>query len=194
MDERAIGIQPCCIARELPPLIEGGGASSFFYSHGDWGFAKLWDAASQLVPCGAGSPVHTFLAMEDVDVFALRHIRRYFERGWTDSLTLCVATDARSVVSTELSGYLDAVCYCVDRKEARRNHLWVRSAESGRTLVVSGPLHWGGGYREVCTYAASLTDDTRRAAQALAAWRPSVRLHAAHRGTCNGLKWLQQMF
>ena len=183
---------PCCIDRKLPPLIKSGGACSFFYSQGDWGLQKLWNAASSLVP----NTSFSFLAVETLDVYALRFIRTYFERGWIRAIAIVTADQCHDIIKTELSKYLDRVWYCGRQKMAAYSNLWIRTSHT-EALVISGPLSHTEGMKHPCAYTASLTSvnmghlTEHRSYQAFLPWRSMLRLHANIKGTDKAFQgWL----
>lgn len=172
-------IPPCCIDRKLPPVIQSG-ACAYFYSMGDWGLQKLWNAVSHLVP---GQPF-TLLAIPALDVYTLRFIKEYFDHGWLGGIALITASDNTDIVKGELSHYIDKVWYAPSLESAQEAQLWIRSSNL-TTMVVSGPIthhdkHEGG--HKFCSYTSSLTNNTNIAQRAFQPWRSMLRLHATIKG------------
>lgn len=100
-------IQPCCIATELPPIARQPFA--YFQSNGDWLLTDLMASVSQLVP---GSVC--LITIPEVDVFLLRTLSNYFEKGWFKALLLVTNKNQAALVRNELEPYLDRVCYTFD--------------------------------------------------------------------------------
>ena len=175
-------IPPCCISIHLPPLIRDGGLHATFYSQGDWGLQKLWDSVSMLVD-GGRDTIFNALIVDDVDVFTLRYIRTYFERGWMTAMLLITSTDRTDIVRTELSDYLDQVQYVPSRTEALHGNLWVRS--NGRhTLTILGPIPTSDeGNGHFCAYSSCYEfPSVDHAKQSLTPWRSISHLHSSIRG------------
>lgn len=178
-------IPPCCIDKKLPPLIKNGGSCTFFYSQGDWGLAKLWNAVSCLVE----SSQFTFLSVEMLDVEILRFIRNYLDKGWIRGIAIVTSKDCTDIVKDELSGLLDRVWYAPNVSAATHSNVWIRTSGT-RSLVVSGPLsikELGSGH--FSAYSAhyhlvqqpeELYDNTTM--QSFRPWRSMLRLHATIKG------------
>lgn len=180
---------PCCIDLKLPPLIKSGGDCTFFYSQGDWGLQKLWTAASLLV----GGAAFTFLAVETLDVYAVRFIRTYLERGWIRAIAIVTADQCHDIVKAELGMYLDRVWYCGKQPMSAYSNLWIRASDT-ESLVISGPISHSEGVGHPCAYTASYlcvnpkkkkqssVNVNARASQAFLPWRSILRIHASIKG------------
>lgn len=191
MKEDEFGIQPCCIDKKLPQLIKKGALGSFFFSQGDWGLSKLWNAVSLLVPSEyqfdsdnhiVGSKVFSLLVMKSIDEYALRLIRKYLERYWIEAIAIIVNDiDKEDMVRVELHGLLDRVCFIGGRREALTAGIWIRATEA-KSLVICGPIGIGNGNNQFCQYSSFLSDGDAVARQAIIPYRSILRLGAAIKG------------
>ena len=200
MDEQEIGIQPCCIDKKLPPLLERGRELTFFHSQGDWGLEKLWHALTAMV---ASQPVFdennkivksetfTLLTLRTANEYTLRFIRKYMEKHWIQALCLVLADkDKDEMVKAELQGFEDRICYVGGRREAEDCNVWIRSTDE-QTLVITGPVDIGEGNGRFCQYTGSYTHNQQYARQAFEPFRRILRLKAVMKGSDPLLdKWL----
>ena len=189
-------IEPCCIQNQLPEIIRESGRFGMFYSQGDWGVPKLWNAVESLVP-SQDADVITLLVLPDINLQFVRLIERELRMGWSRAFMLVTATDCTALLEANLSPeHLACVTYAPRQFAANKCNLWIRWSQRA-ALMVSGPLtHHDEGPKCYCQYTshyeAPSTDElpsrlsvvpSRPLMQAFAPWRSMLRLHATLRGT-----------
>ena len=188
-------IEPCCIQNQLPGVIRESGSFGMFYSQGDWGVPKLWNAVESLVPSQEADVV-TVLVLPDLNLPFVRLIERELRMGWSKAFMLVTATDCTALLEANLSAeYLNRITYAPRQYAANKCNLWIRWSNRA-ALMVSGPLTADdAGPKCYCQYTShfeALDPDelpsrlsvvpSRSVMQAFAPWRSMLRLHASLRG------------
>lgn len=205
MKTNPLYIEPCCIQNQLPSLIRAAGSYGMFYSQGDWGVPKLWNAVESLVPSQEADVV-TVLVLPDINLPLVRLIERELRMGWSKAFMLVTASDCTALLEANLSPeHLDSITYAPRQYAANKCNLWIRWS-SWATLMVSGPLTPSDdGPKCYCQYTSHyqtiVPDDTSRpdtvipnstVMQAFAPWRSMLRLHATLRGKSQHLNpWIK---
>lgn len=98
-------IEPCCIHKTLPPVLEK--KEAVFSSEGDW---TLGDFLPVFMPVSSGHR-SLFICVPKVDVFILRTLLRYLECNTIDTLELLTAHNCTADVSAVFEDYADRVTY-----------------------------------------------------------------------------------
>lgn len=152
--EKEIYIKTCCIQNHLPPLLRSHeGGTAVFYSQGDWGIQKLWDAVSHMVSNTAqddgristtGGKRRILLVVPTLERHLMDIIADYHRRGWFDHLMLvCYSTTMRP---SALQQYIDAIGnslrLIIGQRCAQRQSMWMRWDDATyNALAVFGPMH-----------------------------------------------------
>lgn len=188
-------IEPCCIQNQLPAILRESGSYGMFYSQGDWGVPKLWNAVSSLVS-SQDADVVTVIVMPDINLNFVRIIEREFRMGWSKAVMLVTASDCTSLLEANLSPeHLDCITYAPRQYAANKCNLWIRWSQRA-ALTICGPLtHTDDGPKCYCQYTSHYEDPandelpssisatpSRAVMQAFAPWRSMLRLHATIRG------------
>lgn len=137
-------IEPCCIDRRLPELLEKE-PFCFFQSNGDWTVTDLMKAVSWLAEGGVA-----LLAVPDADVFLLRSLCTYLAKGWYRALVLVTREDRTELVRRETGSMLPSVHYAFD---SRLEGGMLALTDFDRYLAVQGPMPVEKDFR-LCHYAA----------------------------------------
>lgn len=104
-------IEPCCVDRQLPNLLQGNvGQPVFFQTSGDITIARFMQAVS----CMVDAPFVMLLQVPTVDSDTLNTIRYYFQRGWQGGLLLLTHDDQTEQVKAALGDVIDRVQYAYD--------------------------------------------------------------------------------
>lgn len=151
--QEEIYIKPCCIQNQLPQLLrKRAGRLTCFYSQGDWGIQKLWDAVSHMVSNVAqdegrvtttGGKRRILLVVPILDRHLLELVCDNHRRGWFDHLLLvCHTTVLRpDVLQRYMEELGDNARIIVGQRCAQRQSLWMRWDDATyNALAVFGPI------------------------------------------------------
>lgn len=126
-------IEPCCIAKELPPLLRKQ-PFTHFNSNGDWLLTDMMDAVAHLVP-----QADMTLMLPHTGTFLLRHLAVYFRQGWTRSLRLLTSEDETEGVRRELP--FERVRYSWSSSMGDNGIIIFSPADGkGKTLAIQGEM------------------------------------------------------
>ena len=170
--EQELYIKPCCIHNQLPPLLRAReGCTAAFYSQGDWGVQKLWDAVSHMVSNtvqdggevkNTGGKIRMLLVVPTIERHLLEVIADYHRRGWFDHLMLvCHNTTMRP---SQLVQYIDALDnslrIIIGQRCAQHQSCWMRWDEAtSNVLYIAGPMHtFPSGNAPFAAYTAAFHD------------------------------------
>lgn len=184
-DKQELYMPPCCMHWRLPKLLRLN-KHPYFLSEGDWGLAKLWHAASLLVP--SREPVFTLLVMEQVDEFSLNLIKENLAHKWIQAIALVTEQDCLPLVQKHLAGFLDRVWYVGNRPEAGGERgFWLRT-NGTLALTIMGPIHHGEGFGHICQYSGQYEEKEPSAffgdnvVHPLMVYRSILRVHSKLKG------------
>lgn len=172
-------IQPCCIDKELPPIAKQPVA--YFQSNGDWLLSDLLSSIAYLVP---GSVC--LITIPEVDVYLLRTLNTYLEKGWFSALMLVTNINQTELVRGELGKHIDRVQYGSD------SHLLdgcLALTNFGQHLVVLGPLLLTKDFT-YCQYSSSYARTPDLYGQAIESITPKLKLSATIRSKN---EWVQKI-
>ena len=159
--EKELYIKQCCIDKKLPVLLrENVGRMVTFYSQGEWGIDRLWNAVSHMVSNTmqsndpmhpiehTGGKIHMLLILPTLDKHVFDTVLRYKQHGWFDKLTIICCS-----VRLTLKQYIDydsslnatnpnaIVNIFAGKSAANYQSLWLRwDDKTLQTLFVSGPM------------------------------------------------------
>lgn len=160
-------IQPCCVDKELPPIVKQPFA--FFQSNGDWDVSKLMSSVSYLIE----NPV-CLMVIPEVNVFLLRTLNTYLEKDWYRSLCLLTAVNQTGLVKAEFGKNISCVHYA-NSKQVMDGQFALTNLY--RHLVVQGPLLIENDFT-LCNYSSFCGTDAGVFKSALEAAIPRLRMNA----------------
>lgn len=165
-------IKPCCIQNQLPALLRSHeGRTAVFYSQGDWGVQKLWDAVSHMVSNVAqtdgkvsttGGKRRVLLVVPVIERHLMQIIADYHRRGWFDHLMLVCHTT--TMLPSALLQYIDAMGgqlrIIIGQRCAQHQSCWMRWDDATyNALYISGPMNTrDSGNPPFAAYTASFHD------------------------------------
>lgn len=178
--DKELYIKPCCIDKKLPNLLrDNEGSMITFYSQGEWGIDRLWDAVSHLVSnvvqstnpeqsiTHTGGKVHMLLVLPCIDRHVMETVLRYKQHGWFNKITvICHTSSLNMRQMAEYDNLLKtdfpegAVNIVIGKKAAAQQSLWLRwDDKTLQTLFVSGPMFTTKiGNPPFATYTATFLD------------------------------------
>ena len=152
--EKELYMPPCCIKKKLPPLMrEHEGSMVQFYSQGDWGIGRLWEAACHLVSCTevtadktvrhVDGKVRMLLVLPNIDYNVLNVVSEYRAKHWADYITVIAHTttlhpEKFAEMTREIK---EQVTFRFGLRAASLSPLWLRyEDQSYNALLVTGPM------------------------------------------------------
>lgn len=126
-------IEPCCIAKQLPPVLLQQ-EFSHFNSNGDWLLTDLMDAVAHLVPSS-----DMIVAVPQTDFLLLRHLEMYLKRGWIKSLRLLTQKNESATIKKELDSD-KVVVACSPTLNDNGMLLLLDSTGNKDSLIIQGPM------------------------------------------------------
>ena len=171
-------IDPCCMSRQLPALLKKQ-PYSFFQSNGDWTASELIKAVTYLVK----EPV-ALLGMQDVDVFLLRELNRFLQKGWWKSVVLVTGENKLDLVNSFFTDNVN-VLY-VHSNQVIDGQLALTNFHTH--LYIQGPLLVENDFT-LCNYSAYYGKDHTAFRSMVEGLIPKARIHRKD-GCAEGIKQL----
>ena len=160
-------IEPCCISRQLPPLLKEH-HKVFFQTSGDCNVQKFMQAVS----CLTESHSVFFLAIPTIDAPLLRTIDYYLHREWYDGFILLTQFDQSELVKESLSDFLPQVAYGAST-QLHDGAFALFGKEVN--LYLQGAMLLDNAF-SLCPYAGYLGKDTATLRSALEGFFPKINL------------------
>lgn len=159
-------IEPCCMPRKLPSLLRKQ-PYLFFQSNGDWTTSELIKSITYLVK----DPI-VLLAMQETDVFLLREMNRFLQKGWWNSLVLVTGASQQDLVNSFFSDCSN-ILY-VHSNQVIDGQLAFTNFQTH--LYIQGPMLTQNDFT-LCNYAAYYGKDHAAFRSMIESLIPKARIH-----------------
>lgn len=107
-------VEPCCVERQLPEILNNG--LCFFQTNGDVTLEKILSSVGYMA---GDHPVLVFTA-QDIELDFIKVLKHYFDRGWLDGAILVSSSAMAEQMRTEeilkeyLGDYIHQVQFAID--------------------------------------------------------------------------------